>query len=72
MANLIAGFLNIIKGNEIRNPSDKEDAKSSEINEPNRIFACINEISKILRNGLSIDTTLTGIIEVIPQAFRSS
>ena len=70
MANLIAGFLNIIKGNEIQHPSEKEDTKSSEKNEPNRIFACINEVSKILRNGLSIDTTLTGIIGIIPQAFR--
>lgn len=71
MANLITGFLNIIKGNEIRNPSDREEVTSGETNGNARIFASINEISKRLRNGLSIGTTLSEIVDIIPGAFRS-
>ncbi|MCA1741277.1 MAG: hypothetical protein LC630_02150, partial [Bacteroidales bacterium] len=71
MANLITGFLNIIKGNEIRNPADREEVPSDETSGNTRIFASINEISKRLRKGLSIDTTLTEIVDIIPGAFRS-
>ena len=70
MANLITGFLNIIKGNEIKHPADEENIKISDRKEGSRIFACINEVSKRLRNGLSIETTLNEILEVIPEAFR--
>ncbi len=70
MANLITGFLNIIKGNEIRNPSDREDAKVRGTSGKNRIFSSINEISKRLRNGLSIDTTLNEVLGLISGAFR--
>ena len=69
MANLITGFLNIIKGNELKYTSDEEDQVSAQ-KEEDRIFPCINEISKRLRNGLSIDVTLKEILEVIPGAFR--
>ncbi|MFN2314206.1 MAG: PEP/pyruvate-binding domain-containing protein [Bacteroidales bacterium] len=71
MANLITGFLNIIKGNEIRNPADREEVPSDETSGNTRIFASINEISKRLRKGLSIDTTLSEIVDIIPGAFRS-
>ena len=70
LANLITGFLNIIKGNEIRNPSEREDAKVRGTSGKNRIFASINEISKRLRNGLSIDITLNEVLGLIPGAFR--
>jgi hypothetical protein len=70
LTNLITGFLNIIKGNEIKYPADKEDERNNEIKEPNRVFTCINDISNILRNGLTIEGTLNGILEVIPRAFR--
>ncbi len=69
MANLITGFLNIIKGNEIRQPADREGRQNDESRADNRIFSCINEISKSLRNGHSIETTLSEIIELIPMAF---
>ncbi|MCK7531447.1 MAG: hypothetical protein MZV63_10640 [Marinilabiliales bacterium] len=63
MANLITGFLNIIKGNEIRNPADREEAQpaAKRRNTTGSLHA-INEISKRLRNGLSIDTTLSEIV----------
>ncbi|MCJ7820256.1 MAG: PEP/pyruvate-binding domain-containing protein, partial [Bacteroidales bacterium] len=70
LANLIIGFLNIIKGNEIRHPADKESARKSGRKEHDKIFASINEVSKILRNGLSIEATLNEILDVIPGAFR--
>jgi|GEM_PF-4907 len=69
MANLITGFLNIIKGNEIRQPSDRDGRQNDESKADNRIFSCINEISKSLRNGHTIETTLSEIIELIPMAF---
>jgi len=70
MANLITGFLNIIKGNEILNPADREDIKVSGARGNNKIFSSINEISKRLRNGLSIEITLNEILDIIPRAFR--
>jgi len=70
LSNLITGFLNIIKGNEIKHPAAKEDEKSGDSNAANTIINCINEISNILRNGLTIDNTLKEIIKVIPNAFR--
>ena len=70
MANLITGFLNIIKGNEIRQPADREGRQEGESKADNRIFSCINEISKSLRNGHSTETTLAEITELIPMAFR--
>ncbi len=70
MANLITGFLNIIKGNEIRQPAEKEGKPDSEPRADNRIISCINEISKSLRNGHSTETTLSEVIELIPNAFR--
>jgi hypothetical protein len=70
LTNLITGFLNIIKGNEIKYPDDKEDEKNNEEKEPGRVFTCINDISNILRNGLTIESTLSEITEVIPKAFR--
>lgn len=70
LANLITGFLNIIKGNVLKNTVDKEEITASERKENNKIIAGINEISKILRTGLSIDTTIGRILEVIPKAFR--
>ncbi len=70
MANLITGFLNIIKGNEIRNPADREAVQPSEAGGNTRIFASINEISKRLREGLSIESTLSEIVGIIPGAFR--
>ena len=70
MANLITGFLNIIKGNEIRQPPGREEKQDGEPKAENRIFSCINEISKSLRNGHSVETTLSEIIELIPDAFR--
>ncbi len=38
---------------------------------PTGFLPVLMRFRKILRNGLSIDTTLAAIIEVIPQAFRS-
>jgi len=70
MANLITGFLNIIKGKEIKYASDKEDIKNDERKESEIIFSSINEISKILRDGRSIEATLNEILPVIPKAFR--
>lgn len=70
MANLITGFLNIIKGNEIRQPAEREGKQDSESKADNRIISCINEISKSLRNGHSTETTLSEVIELIPEAFR--
>ena len=70
MTNLITGFLNIIKGNEIKHPADGDNIKISGRKESSRIFACINEVSKKLRNGLSIETTLNEVLGVIPEAFR--
>mgnify|MGYP002411328124 FL=1 len=70
MANLITGFINIIKGNEIRQPSDREEKQNEDARTDNRIFSCINEISKSLRNGHSLETTFSEIIELIPMAFR--
>jgi hypothetical protein len=70
MANLITGFLNIIKGNEIRQPADREGRQDGEPKADSRIFSCINEISKSLRNGHSTETTLAEITELIPMAFR--
>jgi len=70
MTNLITGFLNIIKGNEIKHPADSDNIKISGRKESSRIFACINEVSKRLRNGLSIETTLKEVLVVIPEAFR--
>lgn len=70
MANLITGFINIIKGNEIRQPSDREEKQNDDARANNRIFSCINEISKSLRNGHSLETTFSEIIELIPMAFR--
>ena len=70
MANLITGFLNIIKGNEIRNPAEREEVQPSEAGGNARIFASINEISKRLREGLSIESTLSEIVGIIPGAFR--
>ena len=70
MANLITGFINIIKGNEIRQPADREEKQSDDSKADNRIFSCVNEISKSLRNGHSLETTLSEIIELIPMAFR--
>jgi len=70
LANLITGFLNIIKGNVLELPAEKEDTRSSDRKEYNRIFTGVNEISIILRNGLSIEATLGKILEVIPKAFR--
>ncbi len=70
MANLITGFLNIIKGNEMRQPGERDGLQSTGKTEGTRIFACINEISKRLRNGVSIEVTLKEIIELIPRAFR--
>jgi len=58
MANLITGFLNIIKGNEIRQPGERDGSQVSGKAEGSRIFACINEISKRFRNGISIEATL--------------
>jgi hypothetical protein len=72
LANLITGFLNIIKGHEIGQPADKGDTKSDENREDNKIISCINKISDILRNGLSIEKTLNEIVEIIPNAFRFS
>ncbi|MDD3736619.1 MAG: hypothetical protein PHO11_05565, partial [Bacteroidales bacterium] len=70
MANLITGFLNIIKGNEIRQVHAREGKQDGEPKSESRIFACINEISKSLRSGHSVETTLSEIIELIPDAFR--
>jgi len=70
MANLITGFINIIKGNEIRQPADREEGQGGGKKADNRIFASINEISKRLRSGTFIETTLNEILEVIPRAFR--
>ncbi|MHC1730800.1 MAG: PEP/pyruvate-binding domain-containing protein [Bacteroidales bacterium] len=70
MANLITGFLNIIKGNEIRQPADREGRQTGESKADNRIISCINEISKSLRNGHSTETTLAEITGLIPMAFR--
>lgn len=70
MANLITGFLNIIKGNEIKNPADREELQSDSSGGNARIFAAINEISKHLREGFSIDTTLGEIVGLVPGAFR--
>jgi hypothetical protein len=70
MANLITGFINIIKGNEIRQPADREEKQSDGSRSDNRIFSCVNEISKSLRNGHSLETTLSEILELIPMAFR--
>jgi hypothetical protein len=69
MANLITGFINIIKGNEIRQPADREEEGGGK-KADNRIFASINEISKRLRSGTFIESTLNEILEVIPRAFR--
>jgi len=69
MANLITGFLNIIKGNEIRQPGERDGSQVSGKAEGSRIFACINEISKRFRNGISIEATLEEIIDLIPRAF---
>ena len=71
MANLITGFINIIKGNEVRQPADMDGWQTTDRRGDNRIFSCINEISKKLRNGLSIESTLDEIIELIPRAFLS-
>jgi hypothetical protein len=70
MANLITGFLNIIKGNEIRQPGERDEKQGGDSKADNRIFSCINEISKSLRNGHSVETTISEIIELIPAAFR--
>jgi len=70
MANLITGFINIIKGNEIRQPADRDDEQGGEKRTDNRIFASINEISKRLRSGMFIESTLNELLEVIPRAFR--
>jgi len=70
MSNLITGFLNIIKGNEIKQPADLEGWQTVDRKSDNRIFSCINEISKRLRDGLSVDSTLNEIIELLPRAFR--
>lgn len=70
MANLITGFLNIIKGNEIKYPGDKDGNIIGGRKENNEIFTTINEISKRLRKGQSLEATLNEVIEVIPKAFR--
>lgn len=38
MANLITGFINIIKGNEIRKPSDRDEKQGDDSRVDNRIF----------------------------------
>ncbi len=70
LANLITGFLNIIKGDEIEYPADKEGDKSQSGKGAARIFNTISEVSNVLRNGLTIESTLSEITEVIPRAFR--
>ncbi len=69
MANLIASFLNIIEGKELKTTINVE----SQIHgENSKILSTLNELSNILRNGITIEDTLNQVIEVIPKAFRFS
>lgn len=68
MANLLAGFLNIIKGNEIAQPPEQGDETYGQ--EHNRIFTCISEISKMLRNGMTLESTMKEVLKAMPGAFR--
>jgi len=71
LANLICGFLNIIKSLDRESNTNENIQKLlHEKRERNKELTCINKTTQIIKQGSSVESTLLQIVSILPEAWQ--